>query len=1074
MGTSRTALFLIAASLAGCQCGRREPEVAARFAEIGLVWNDGSLERVDREATYDFGPALVGERIAKKLVIRNLGSGPLTLLALERQEGDPVTVGGAVQPQAAFEVGFLAGQTIWADEEAAFDMFFTPNQPSEAGYAHHARLLFSGEGTRPGEDTATLHLKGSSASSSCDLPRSIDFGKVAVGQTVEHSYEVGNRTAVPTTGSVGEPFSSGSDHLVFSLAPSSPKGSFPLPAGGSARLTFQFTPTELRPYLAAVKVRAAPLCPEVGVSLQGEGTDTVLTWSPAKLDFGPASAANPSVRALTFLNSGQQPIRLTQLGTTLSDFAVKAPQGADPTVLEVPPGSVPTELLVACSPAQLGPKQGQLTFQTGIAKLPSGAVPLKCYGGGPKITLIPSSSFPFGKVAYLAGSQPPYSVVRKLTVMNTGASVTPPDPSINLRLGRVGPYGPGVLPYFSIQPLNSNTVPDEFSVGVSSGYDPALGLEAGKLLDLPVTLTPRSAGTKEAELTIFSNDPNQPQVKIKLTADAVVRPPCNYSVTPAQLNFGLVTPPNFRELVVTVKNLGQAPGDLCLVSDLELAPGSDPAYSLLGGPVASKELQPNEAWPLTVKVWPQGQQPQSTVTLLGHLQFNISSPQKPQSSVLLSTSVGPVCLAIAPDSLDFGTVKKGCSSATRGFNVYNNCSQSVTITSFAVQAAAGQPAGGPDCPGPQPCPEFILVQSPVIPSGGLVMPPGTTPRTFQAKYAPIDLGSDSGAIAVNAIQGGQNVTYLVTLQGTGDTTGLQQDIFLQDARPKADILFTIDSSCSMGDEQTDLANNFASFITYANSTNADYHLGVTTCDDDPGFPNPPWGTMGAGPQGRLLGDANNPKVLTPSTPGVEAKFKAKVKVGTDGSAFETGLSPSLKALTAPLVTGENAGFLRYDAYLAVVVVTDAMDQDSKPVSWFYNQFMNIKGVNRANLFTFSAIGPFNPTPPSGCYYDGQGDDGRYAQMVSMTKGVKEEICNPNWAQALQDLGKVAFGYRTSFFLNSAPDTSAGKTIEVKVDGVASPSTDWSYDPVANAIVFATGKEPGPGKTITVSYYVACL
>ena len=153
----------------------------------------------------------------------------------------------------------------------------------------------------------------------------------------------------------------------------------------------------------------------------------------------------------------------------------------------------------------------------------------------------------------------------------------------------------------------------------------------------------------------------------------------------------------------------------------------------------------------------------------------------------------------------------------------------MTINGFSMQAAGGQPPGGPNCPGAAPCPEFRLVSTPNIPGGGLVISPGgMAPVTFQAKYGPIDVGSDSGAVAIDAIQNGQSITYLVGLQGRGDTTGVQVDTYTQDIQPRADILLVVDDSCSMGDKQAALASNFNSFIQYAVAANVDYQIGVTT------------------------------------------------------------------------------------------------------------------------------------------------------------------------------------------------------------------------------------------------------
>ncbi|MBI3184460.1 MAG: choice-of-anchor D domain-containing protein [Myxococcales bacterium] len=1083
----RASFALAAFSLFGCECGRKSG-LSSSYAEIGVVWTDeNGAEWADRDATYDFGAALMGDKVVRKLVIRNLGSGPLTLESLERTEGSPVTIGLEVQPNAAFDVRFVPGQTIPALTEASLDMYFTPPQAKDATVereAHFARLLLRGSGTRPEEDTARILLKGNAEAGSCLLPKALDFGKVPVGERFQLQFDLRNTTSAPSQGYVGDPYSQNGDHTAFGVAPSSPKGDVQVPAQGSLRITFEFGPTELRPYAAKVKLRAGGNCPEGEISLTGEGVDEVLSWTPTQLDFGYVSPTTAAPKAVVFTNFGKLPVKIRNIATSLpADFGIQAAPGQDPTQLEIPGGAVPTELTVLCRPSGLGPRQADLTFDTGLTKQPKGTVALKCFGGGPNIQVIPRPTLAFGKVGFFAGVSPAPSVVRKVTVMNTGTKPPVSDPNANLKLGSVGPNGPGQLPLVSLQPLNATTAQGEFSIGLPSSYDPAVGLEAtvGKnILDLVVTLTPQSVGTKEANLVIYSNDPDEPAVTVKLTADAQVVPPCNYSVTPAQLNFGLVTPPTYKDLPVTITNLGASPGDLCYLSGIEVAAGSDPAYSIVGGPIASKELQPKESFQILVRSWPQGQVPTGVVTLSGVLQFNASSPTKPQGTVPLTTSMGPACLTIAPDNLDFGTVKKGCNSAARTFTLYNICSQNVTLKSFAMQAAAGQPAGGPDCPGTQPCPEFFLVSTPTIPSQGLTLSPGAAPVTFQAKYKPIDFGTDSGAIAISAIQAGQNVTYLVSLQGTGDASGLQTDVFVQDAKPKADILLTVDSSCSMQDKQTSLGNNFASFLQYANSANVDYHIGVTTTDDDPPIVFNGMVVKGDGEHGRLLGDSNNPKVLTPATPDLSNKFRAKVNVGTNGSGAEKGLDCSLKAVTPPLVTSDNAGFLRFDANLAIVVVTDALDQSVSPVSYYFNRFMNIKGFNKANMFTFNVIAPFASAAPGGCTYDDSApDDGRYLQMVTQTNGVKAEICDSNWSQKLQDLGKIAFGFRTVFFLNSTPDLSGGKTIEVKVDGQVVPptqsgSTVWSYDPVTNAVKFEPTKTPGPGQTLSVTYYVACL
>lgn len=1080
-----TAAAFVAALIAGgCNCDRGQ--VSRSYGEIGISHVDETGSVVTgREAVYDFGTIPMGEQVTKKLVVKNLGTGLLTLVSMERLEGDPVTIGTVVEEKAAFDVKFVPETAIGSSESAEFDMVFAPPlfESSDPTQAHYVKLVLSAGGTREGADTATIILRGTAAAGACDLPDVIDFGKVANGNTAQQVVTFRNTAVIESQAFVGDITSTTGDHQAFGIAASSPKGTFTIAAGGEQPVTFEFKPTETRAYAASIRLKAGGSCGEKDVQLIGSGTEDVLEWNPTSLDFNYVSPGQESIRQVTFINHTSSPVELFNIGSTMpGDFAMKAEQGTDPSKFLVPANGE-AKMNVMCKPTSLGQRNATLNFQTPITKQPQGSIALACFGGGPEIQVSPAGTLNFGKTAFFSNANPPYSVTRRITVMNVGSTPPNGNPDGNLRLGKLSSTGvPGQLPFIALKALNATTAIDEITIGIPPSYKPDVGLEAaiGKnVVDLTVTFTPKSLGQKQAELTIYSNDPDEPETKILITSDAVAMPPCNYTVTPAQVNFGLVTPGTFKEVPVTFTNLGTDPNDVCLISGVDLAPGTDPSYKMPDGAIASKELQPGESFQALVRVEPQGTVPNAVVNLTGNLVYYASSPSKPSGNVPLTTAVGPSCLTIAPAHQDFGAAKPGCATATRTFTIYNVCSQNITLSSIQMQVAAGQAAGGPNCAGTQACPEFFLTSTPSIPSGGLTIPAGGSPVTFQARYKPIDLGPDSGVIAVNVIQSGASVAYLVTLAGKGDAAGQQTDVFTQDAQPKADVLFTIDNSCSMGGFQTSLSNNFASFMQYATSANVDWHLGVTTTDMEDGMASPFPGipAIPPGDKGKLRGDATNPKILTPTTPNVASLFQQKVNVGTDGSGIETGLEPSLKAVTPPLSVAENAGFLRQDANLAIIVVTDAPDQSNQSSTFYVNSLLNVKGFNKANMFTFNAIAGFNPTPPSGCVYDGNADDGTYADVVAQTNGIKEEICTQSWATALQGLGKTAFGFRTTFFLTSVPDLT--QPMSVTIDGIAVPQTtggtpNWTLDQAINAIVFNQNTAPGPGQTLSITYYVGCL
>ncbi|MDP3499878.1 MAG: choice-of-anchor D domain-containing protein [Myxococcales bacterium] len=1091
-------LFL-ALTLAGCNCGG--PNITTRFGNLQVVWKDGVTGDVitSRDATYDFGTLLVGETKPLIMTVRNDGEGRLTLNSLERTEGDAVSIAPNTEAGAPFFVDFQPDTEIQVGGTAEFRMTFSPTA-LQGGFLSKLKLVSSG--TRSEDSEAVITLKAQGEKGACELPNLIDFGNVPVGETLSYVVEFKNTTNVTAQGEAGA--ITGADAAAFGYKNAGLPGLVTVQPMSTFNVEITFTPTEKREYQARVILRGAGGCPPVDTVIRAVGSDDVLTWTPDRLNFGLVSPGFESVKDVVFTNTSNVPITLTAVTASMpTDYFHRVAPGADATTFTVPGRGVPTRMKVACSPSGLGARPpSTLRFNTGLNKTPMGTITLECIGGGPKIRVTPRPNVAFGRVGYFAGNTT-FQVNRRVNVQNVGVPPRMPDPSFNLFLGAVDMTTGmvGQLPLFELTPKNAITEMDEFSVSLFSNYDPMTGIApiAGQnSLDLVVTLRPKSVGRKEAELIIYSNDGSDPEVKLQVTADVEDLPPCNYRVTPMTANFGLVTPGTTKDLPITITNLGTAAGDKCFLSGIDLAAGSHPAYTLVGGPVAEKELLPQESWQVVVRVTPPGPVPMTITTLTGELQFNVTSQTNPQARVPLRTSVGPSCLAVTPDPLDFGTVKyvappgMRCSSAPRTLTVYNVCSSPVTLRSFALQAAGGQQAGGPNCAGGMACPEFFVTQTPMIPTNGLALNPGQL-VTFQARYSPIDVGADTGAVSIDVLQSGQTVTYLVGMQGRGDPSGLQTDTFMQDTQPKADILLVIDDSCSMGDKQQSLSTNFGSFIQYAASAGVDYQIGIiTTTTNANQCPPPPFpcimpSTPGDGVLRTIRAGQPNQigPILRSNTPNVGQAFQQLVNVGTDGSGTEEALATSVLALTPPRIVTENAGFLRTDANLAIVIVSDAGDQSNQPLSYYENRLINVKGFNRLSMFTLSAIGPFLSSAPGSCTYDGGGDPQRYAALVTRTGGVREEICTNNWATALQGLGRTAFGFRTMFFLGTSPDLTGGRMLNVQINNMpvagggacmngAPASGAWCYDAAANAVRFTAMTTPAAGQTLTVQYETACF
>ena len=146
----------------------------------------------------------------------------------------------------------------------------------------------------------------------------------------------------------------------------------------------------------------------------------------------------------------------------------------------------------------------------------------------------------------------------------------------------------------------------------------------------------------------------------------------------------------------------------------------------------------------------------AAVDVVGTIQFTVADPVSPRRTVGLTAALDSQCLIISPSNFEFGTVQRNCNSPTRGFQVLNSCVTNAVINSTAISLGAGQPAGGPNCPGTAACPEFFVING--IANNTQVLPGSSTAVSFSTKYHPIDDGADQGAYALSVTQAGRQLS----------------------------------------------------------------------------------------------------------------------------------------------------------------------------------------------------------------------------------------------------------------------------------------------------------------------------
>ncbi len=199
----------------------------------------------------------------------------------------------------------------------------------------------------------------------------------------------------------------------------------------------------------------------------------------------------------------------------------------------------------------------------------------------------------------------------------------------------------------------------------------------------------------------------------------------------------------------------------------------------------------------------------------------------------------------------------------------------------------------------------------------------------------------------------------------------------ENVKNKVDILFMIDNSPSMTPKQTQLKTEFPLFIDKLNSfatmgSPAWYHIGVVTSDLGAGPTSLGNGACVPGGQGGKLqalpaansGQAGclhvgndtstqmpasyidyNQLMGTDNLPAgqdIKATFTCMADVGDQGCGFEHQLESVYRALHD--VPAENQGFLRDDALLAVVFVTDEDDCSAPPNTDLFDPSQSQYGV----------------------------------------------------------------------------------------------------------------------------------
>ena len=360
------------------------------------------------------------------------------------------------------------------------------------------------------------------------------------------------------------------------------------------------------------------------------------------------------------------------------------------------------------------------------------------------------------------------------------------------------------------------------------------------------------------------------------------------------------------------------------------------------------------------------------------------------------------------------------------------------LGAFAVAAGACRCGGD----GPEEAPVAILPGQPVRP---VIVRPVVVP----ARVEPAPVGRTvirSAPLLPPIVRGPRQI-----------------DVYTQD-EAIVDVLWVVDNSSSLNNERNRLAAQFDRFVSVLLAAQVDFHVGVISTD---------------------LSDPTRAGVLRGPVPWIDRATRNPRAVFADAVTFpndetvvlEEGLEATEIALTPPVADGPNRGFIRAEAALAIIVVSDEDDGSLGPTAHFVRFLKSVKGPGRSvNVSLSAVVGPL----PDGCYSPGEEhifgaqakEAERYIEVAEATGGLVESVCAADFAPFVETLATSLAGLRRFFPLSAPPEPDS---IEVRVDGVPVARDDtngWTWLEDERAVTFNGAGVPSPGAELQIAYDVS--
>jgi len=453
------------------------------------------------------------------------------------------------------------------------------------------------------------------------IPSSLSFGIVTVSTSSQKTFTIKNTgTALLNVNSITAP-------ECFAVVPST---GFTVLVNGSMTVTVTFSPTTAKSYSGNIIINSKSK--QVSVNVSGTGAPASapeIEVLPASLSFGSVTVSASSQKTFTIKNTGT---------AVLNVNSITAPDGftVDKSTSFTVSANDSQVVTVTFSPTDVKSYSGNITINSDDPDEPQVIVSVSGTGApAPEIEVLPAS-LSFDIVTVSEFSQ------KTFTIKNTGTAV------LN---------------------ISGITAPDGFTVDKSTPFT----VSENDSQVVTVTFSPTDAKSYSGNITINSDDPDEPQVIVSVSGTGVPAPAPEIEVLPASLSFGSVTVYASSQKTFTIKNTGTA---VLNVTSITATDG----FTVF--PSTDFTVPENDNRIVTVTF-----SPTAVKSYSGNITINSDDPDEPQVTVSVSgtgaSSTSAPEIEVVPTSLPFDSVFVYASSQ-KTFTIRNTGTAVLNVNSITA------------------------------------------------------------------------------------------------------------------------------------------------------------------------------------------------------------------------------------------------------------------------------------------------------------------------------------------------------------------------------------------------------